>query len=364
MQKTQSMNSNLKYNITPIKGLRITLDDIQPYLLNLNKDIFDTRIIGYSEQNRPIYRVQFGKGTTKILLWTQMHGNESTATKSTLDVFNIVNNSKITNVNFSFLENCTLFCIPILNPDGAHLYTRENALGNDLNRDAQTILNIESKILWEQVQEIQPDFAFNLHDQTAFYNVSGTNNIASISLLAPAVDEARTLTESRKTAMSIIVGINEMLQKNIPQQVGRYNDSYCNSCFGDSIQRKNIPTILVECGYFLNDEEREMTRNVHTNILLTAFENISASYFPDYNNYFEIPENDKKYYDLKITNVIYLNKLCDVGIRFKTVFQDGKLKKIVDEEETIILESNSDHFLFYRIIDGKNDIFDNLLKNI
>jgi murein tripeptide amidase MpaA len=31
----------------------------------------------------------------------------------------------------------TFYCIPMLNPDGAALYTRENANKVDLNRDSQ-----------------------------------------------------------------------------------------------------------------------------------------------------------------------------------------------------------------------------------
>ena len=38
--------------------------------------------LGSSENNVPIYSLKIGTGKKKILLWSQMHGNESTGTKS------------------------------------------------------------------------------------------------------------------------------------------------------------------------------------------------------------------------------------------------------------------------------------------
>ena len=43
------------------------------------------KTIGYSVQKRPISLVSIGVGNTKILLWSQMHGNESTTTKALFD---------------------------------------------------------------------------------------------------------------------------------------------------------------------------------------------------------------------------------------------------------------------------------------
>ena len=95
-------------------GRYITNADILPLLNNLSK-AFSTEIIGYSEQNRPIYSVSVGKGAIKILIWSQMHGNESTCTKALFDVFNFL---KLTSSSYIF-EHCSLVIIPILNPDCA-----------------------------------------------------------------------------------------------------------------------------------------------------------------------------------------------------------------------------------------------------
>ena len=51
---------------------------------------FDHQVIGYSVNNLPIHAIDIGNGKTKILLWSQMHGNESTTTKAILDFFNFI----------------------------------------------------------------------------------------------------------------------------------------------------------------------------------------------------------------------------------------------------------------------------------
>ena len=73
-----------------IKGRYLTLDSIMP-LLERNNIKKDVRIIGKSVLGEPIYSYQVGVGATKILLWSQMHGNESTTTKALFDFINVLN---------------------------------------------------------------------------------------------------------------------------------------------------------------------------------------------------------------------------------------------------------------------------------
>ena len=79
---TQYLESNLK-------GKYIHLDTILPLLESL-KNHFEIIEIGNSVQSRPIHQVKIGSGKTKILMWSQMHGNESTTTKGLFDFFNFL----------------------------------------------------------------------------------------------------------------------------------------------------------------------------------------------------------------------------------------------------------------------------------
>ena len=72
-----------------IKGRYLTLESIEPLLnkITIKKNV---EIIGESVLGKPIYSYQIGTGKTKIFLWSQMHGNESTTTKALFDFINVL----------------------------------------------------------------------------------------------------------------------------------------------------------------------------------------------------------------------------------------------------------------------------------
>ena len=170
-----------------ISGRYVTNSDIEKCLVNYPKSIISE--IGNSEEGRSIFSIRIGKGAKRVLLWSQMHGNESTTTKALFDCFNLfLTNNAIPN---SILESCTLLVIPILNPDGAERYTRLNANKVDLNRDAQDLSQPESRLLRRVFDDFKPDYCFNLHGQRTIYNVGGTHNSSILSFLSPSQDTQR-----------------------------------------------------------------------------------------------------------------------------------------------------------------------------
>ena len=107
---------------TTLFGKWIHYAHISPLLEALS----ETQIVSEietSENNIPINSVKFGVGAKKILIWTQMHGNESTGTKALFDFFNCINHSREP-LFATILKECTILCIPMLNPDGSLNYTR------------------------------------------------------------------------------------------------------------------------------------------------------------------------------------------------------------------------------------------------
>src|SRR5690606_2236569 len=163
---------------TSLVGRYITPMDIDPYLDSLTSE-FDVRQVGKSVQGRTIRSITLGNGPIRIMMWSQMHGNESTTTKSVLDLINYLRaGSELARL---ILKNCTIAIIPMLNPDGAIAYTRVNANAVDLNRDAQDRTQPESIALHELYQNFKPDYCFNLHDQRTIYNVGDTPKPATVS---------------------------------------------------------------------------------------------------------------------------------------------------------------------------------------
>jgi len=188
-----------------------------------------------------------------------MHGNESTGTKAVIDLLNYLYSSQ-DQITTQILSKCTIKIIPILNPDGAEYYTRENAYKVDLNRDAVDRKAKESKLLRRILEEFSPDFCFNLHDQKTVFGVEGTKNPATISFLAPSEYVTRKVTPARKRTMNIIIAMNSLLQQIIPNHVGRYTDVFYPTATGDNFQKLGFFTILIESGHYKDDYQRERVR--------------------------------------------------------------------------------------------------------
>ena len=165
--------------------------DIQPLIEELKREPgFGVKKLGKSIEGRSISMISLGTGKTTVLLWSQMHGDESTATMAIFDLLNYFISNK------GLLDKINLHFIPMLNPDGAEQFTRRNAIGIDINRDAMRLQSPESRILKAARDSLKADFGFNLHDQSKYYNAENTEKPATISLLAPAYNEEKVSMRS------------------------------------------------------------------------------------------------------------------------------------------------------------------------
>ncbi|MEK6154163.1 M14 metallopeptidase family protein [Flavobacteriaceae bacterium 3-367] len=306
----------------------VVWEDVQLFLEHTPVKIKST-LVGRSVQGRPIELWTLGKGPIKILMWSQMHGNESTTTKATMDFVNfLLGTSPLAE---TIKVSCTFQIIPMLNPDGAVAYTRVNANGVDLNRDAQALTQPESGILRKVYDTFGPDYCFNLHDQRTIFNVGETSLPATVSFLAPAHDEARTVSKTRALSMKLVVAMNRELQALIPGQVGRYDDAFNPNCVGDTFQMLHTPTVLFEAGHFPGDYAREHTRKYIWHALLSGVKAIAYGELSGYTQeaYHNIPENGKRFVDILIQNIAVLNtdykKDEAMGVLFKEVLQDRKI---------------------------------------
>jgi Zinc carboxypeptidase len=314
------------YKEDTIKHRYITNSHIEPLLEKLDSN-FAINTVGYSVKGLPIYGIKIGNGVKKVLMWSQMHGNESTATKALFDVFNSLSDARACKI----LKHCTLFIIPILNPDGAEAYTRLNANNIDLNRDAQRLTQPESIVLWKVFNDFQPNICFNLHGQRTIFSAGSTNNPATISFLSPSQDEECTVTENRKIAMEVITSMNDVLQEYIPNQVGRYDDAFNINCVGDTFQSENIPTVLFEAGHCINDYSREVTRKYIYISLISALTTIASknNLGRNYSAYFNIPENKKLFYDIIIRNAKTVETqkehILDIAVQFDEILTNNKV---------------------------------------
>lgn len=316
-----------QYKEPSISGRYVTLDDIKPLLDKLNTDN-QVQLLGKSVLGESIYNYQIGTGATRVYLWSQMHGNESTTTKALFDFINLLNDE--TDFAKKMLETFTFLCIPILNPDGARLYTRANANEIDLNRDSQNLTQPESNILRKVFEQFKPHYCFNLHDQRTIFGAGTDGKPATVSFLAPSYNEERDVNDVRLKAINIIAGINEELQKYIPGQIGRFDDSFNINCIGDTFQFLGVPTILFEAGHYPDDYEREITRKFIFFSLILSFKLISENDLVDnrFGEYLNISQNNVVFYDFMYKNV----KINYDGIEIITNFVAQYKEELIENK--------------------------------
>jgi hypothetical protein len=301
-------------------GRYIHSEKVAPLLKKL-KDKMTIIEVGSSVNGLPIHSITFGSGHKKILMWSQMHGNESTTTKAIFDMLNVFLGDS--NVVQHILKHCTICIIPMLNPDGAKAYSRLNANQIDLNRDAQDLSQPESKALRRVFYDFKPDFCYNLHGQRTIFSAGNVGNSATMSFLSPSQDKDGTITDTRKKAMEVISVMNENLQQQIKGQVGIYDDSFNANCVGDTFQALNVPTILFEAGHYADDYNRDHTRGFVFQSLIVSLDYIAKSIISgDYcESYFKIPQNEKLFYDIIIRN----SKQGDIAIQYLEVLKDNEV---------------------------------------
>lgn len=354
-----------QYKEETIQGRYITLDSIEPLLQKLNTND-QLKIIGKSVLGKPIYSYEIGEGKTKIFLWSQMHGNESTTTKALFDFLNVLHSGS--ELAQQLLRAFTFCSIPMLNPDGATLYTRVNANKVDLNRDSQELTQPESKLLRAIFESFKPDYCFNLHDQRTIFGVSTTGKPATLSFLAPSYNEEREINESRLQAINLIASINEVLQEYLPNQIGRFDDSFNINCIGDMFQYLGVSTLLFEAGHFADDYEREKTRKYVFMALIASFKTLSENVIVSngIDIYLNIPQNKAVFYDFIYKNIKInydgIEKITNFAAQYKEELIENQICFNAYISEIGNLDGYFGHFEYNAKEALYKDDFDNIPK--
>jgi len=309
-------NSYESYREPLLNSRRITHGNILPLIEKLHHNSkFVVHKLGESVEKRGLFLIKVGTGNTKIFLWSQMHGDESTATMALFDIFNFFSaNDYLNEARDRILREATIYFLPMVNPDGAEAFQRRNILEIDLNRDANRLVSPEAVILMNTFDSLNADFGFNLHDQKTTYSVGKEYKQATLSFLAPAFNEKKELSEKRVRAEKLIGVMTEVLHEFIPGHIAKYSDEYEPRAFGDTFQKKGTSTILIESGGWKDDIEKQFIRKLNFIGMLTAFLSIADKTYLDFptDRYKEIPMNDNHLFNLLLTNITVEQK----GLRF------------------------------------------------
>lgn len=282
-----------------------------------------TEQIGASVQGRPLTAVHVGTGPVPVLAWSQMHGDESAASMALLDLLTWLASDAPDALRDRLLASVTLTLVPMLNPDGAELFQRHNALGVDINRDARRLSTPEARALKALHERLQPQFGFNLHDQGARQAAGRGGKQAGIALLAPAISEDRRYDDVRARARLVAARIATNLGTVIPGQVARYDDTFNPRAFGDLMGVWGTSTVLIESGALAGDPEKQRLRTLNAAALLDAVLAIGDSSWADADGtvYDALGQNAGVNFDLLVlgAQVVGIGPepyLLDVGLQY------------------------------------------------
>ncbi len=271
---------------------------VEPYL---GRSV-SSRVAGESGEGREIRHLSFGHGPTTVLLWSQMHGNESTASMSLADIIRFFDESPDHPLARRIAEGSTVHMVPMLNPDGAERFQRRNAQGIDVNRDARRLQTPEGRLLKAVRDEVEPDFGFNLHDQGAAIRVGDSSRGVAIALLAPAFNEARDVDDKRRRAMQVASLLIEAMDPLVGDHIAKYDDTFNPRAFGDLMGAWGASTVLIESGAWENDPQKQHLRETNFVGILTALDAIATGRYLEYDPgvYEALEYNGRRVTDLLI----------------------------------------------------------------
>ena len=326
-------NNYFKYKENILTTRRIKHSDISELIYRLDDKIFNVSKQGESYSGRDINLITTGKGKKKIFMWSQMHGDESTATMAFFDIFNFLSASdSFDSSREKIFNNASLYFLPMVNPDGAEQFRRGNHLDIDINRDAIRMQSPEGLILRNTFDMIKADFGFNLHDQNVRYTVGDSHKTAAISFLAPLFDKKGTINVTRGNSIKTICSLTRIMNNYIPGHISKYEENYDPRSFGDTFQRLGTSTILIESGGWKDDKEKQFIRKLNFILLLSAINIIIDNYYDNetYDLYNNLSFNKESLYDLVLRNLRIKNEnkvsLIDIGINNNEDFDESSGK--------------------------------------
>ncbi|NJD19459.1 MAG: hypothetical protein FIA95_09295, partial [Gemmatimonadetes bacterium] len=300
------------------------------------------KVEGTSAEGREIRHLTYGTGPAKVLLWSQMHGDESTASMALVDIVRFFREQPDHPLAKRIAAGATVHIIPMLNPDGAERFRRRNAQGIDVNRDARRLQTPEAQLLKRVNDELKPDFGFNLHDQGPGTRVGRTNRGAAIALLTPAFNAARDVDAKRRRAMQVASVVVTAMRPLVTDHITKYDDTFNPRAFGDLIGAWGASTVLIESGGWADDPQKQHLRKTNFVAILSALDAIATGTYAQYDPaiYDTLDPNGRRMPDLLVVGgTLAIPKLPTLQVDFLINYglplekADGTITDIGDLED-------------------------------
>ena len=263
---------------------------------------FHVEEIGRSVENRPLRHVRWGDGKIPVLLWSQMHGDESTASMVLADLFRFLGEHPDDPQVKALRASTTLHVLPILNPDGAARFQRRNVQGIDINRDARMLATPEARTLKALYDRVKPKYGFNLHDQRVGYRAGDSDRGTAIALLSPPYNHAADVNDVRTRAIEVAGVIRTALEPYLAGHIARWDETFDPRAFGDLTTQWGASTVLIEAGGIEGDVQKQRLRKLYFLGLVAALDSIATGSHAGVSPalYRDLPENGDVWPDLLI----------------------------------------------------------------
>jgi hypothetical protein len=305
--------------------------------------LFRVKEEGRSVENREIWSVSFGRGPFVVLMWSQMHGDEPTATSALFDLYEYIRRHQHEPAVAYLLDQLTVHTVPMLNPDGAERFQRRNVQNIDVNRDALDLATPEARLLKSLRDSLEPKVGYNLHNQnwrTSVGSPMQQRKGAAISLLSVAYDEARSMNGGRVLTKKLGAVIRDSLEPYALGRIGRYDDSFEPRAFGDSLTLAGTPVLLIETGPWPDANPDPMLVKLNYIALVRSLHALAdgSVHQADPARYDSLPENTGGGFHTVIRGVTVTRKESEapqvidvglVGVR-RVQVQDGKRTAVLN----------------------------------
>jgi len=323
----------------------------------LKSSALKVTLVGASAQGRALRAITYGTGPTTVFLWSQMHGDESTATMALADLLHWLAEKPAARdaVRDRIAERLTVVMLPMLNPDGAELFQREDAFGVDINRDVRRLSTPEARVLKAVRDSIKPAFGFNLHDQNARTLGRPGNQRVGIALLAPAAEVTNGFGPVRTDARLVAARVRSVLEREIPGRIARYDDTFNPRAFGDLMQSWGTRLVLIESGALPGDADKQHLRRVNVIGILSALDAIATGDFRNENAdvYTSMPVNSGSAVDVLVQGASLVIPgqppvRVDLSFNYDDALRGGRarVREIGDLDEVVALDTVAASGLF------------------
>ena len=305
-----------------------------------NRYFLDT--VGTSIEGRSIDMITTGRGPFRVLLWSQMHGDEPTATAALFDVFSFFQRHPDDPAVRRILSSLTLYVVPMLNPDGAERFQRRNAQGIDVNRDALSLQSPEGQLLKAVRDRFNPRIGFNLHNQSWSTTVGDPPQPASISLLSVAYDKEQSENAGRRMTKKVCAVIRDALEPFASGQIGRYDDDFEVRAFGDNLTLWGTPVVLIETGPYPSAEPDAPLVRMNFVAIVSALDALASGAVDkaDPKRYESLPKNESKGFFILVRNATILTGTGIKPFRGDIGISGNRRIRMVDGRRELYMQTN------------------------